>query len=380
MKLERLPALPQPVEAARRRLAEAPLDVTAAAALRSALAEAGEGLPAAVRQWLAEVCRILDGGAPWETPAAPERALPVLTRALREAVVTHPREKQQRHHRLASLLGRVLHMIEGDDAARTVARVTEVADPERFPRLGRLVAECARALELEPPPLHLARGEERLLTAFVDRRPFLCVHVAYESELAGGGAALALSDAALRCAIARQLAHIRAGHVPLLQLSPERLEGMLLDEVPFLIRTPLRAASRAIGWTRANVAARKVGEMLPERSRSRKVARTMGELLPDREQETVLPGAVHRWVRSWLQGVELSADRAGLLLSGSPAAACGTIVSLDPVARDRARAIETGGLRAFLAPAGEADRIIAGRLSELLQFALSSECLGLVKG
>ena len=38
-------------------------------------------------------------------------------------------------------------------------------------------------------------------------------------------------------------------------------------------------ASKAIGWTRANQAVRKVGGLLPEKSAGRRVVTTMGDLL-----------------------------------------------------------------------------------------------------
>lgn len=52
-------------------------------------------------------------------------------------------------------------MLEGDEIARTVARVTERAAEADYPRLCREAALCADALETDLPPIHIARGEER---------------------------------------------------------------------------------------------------------------------------------------------------------------------------------------------------------------------------
>jgi hypothetical protein len=110
------PDLPAHVEACRARLAQDLLDAEAARHLREALAAAGFGThptavtrrlqPALAALW--EACAVLDGGGLWcpiEGAGGPPRAL---DRRLHEALVIHPREKQERQHWLTSLLGRVL--------------------------------------------------------------------------------------------------------------------------------------------------------------------------------------------------------------------------------------------------------------------------------
>lgn len=357
-------------EPARRALAENPLDAEAAARLAGVLEQAPPG--DAELDALRDVCRVLNG--PCEREDRSDVAPPSrLDRDLHERLVIHPREQQQRHHQLASVLGRVLHMLEGDDIARTVARVTERAAEADYPRLCREAALCADALEVELPPIHIARGEERFCEPLIDRSLFLCIHREWgrDGDAADSGAVLVRE---LRFLLARSLHHVRSGHTALLQVTPERLESLVLEQLPYLVRAPLKLATRAVGWTRANEAMRKFGDWLPEKSRSQKVAQTMGDILPEKDQETVLPEFVHEWVRCWIQGVEFSADRAGLVVSESLAASCGAILCPRTAGADECRHWEREGLRAVLAN-GLAGRARTERLRELVRFALSEEYL-----
>lgn len=156
-------------------------------------------------------------------------------------------------------------------------------------------------------------------------------------------------------------------------MTPERLESLVLEQVPYLVRAPLKLATRAVGWTRANEAMRKIGDWLPEKSRPQRVAQTMGDILPEKDQETVLPEFVHEWVRCWIQGVEFSADRAGFLVSGSLSASCGAILC-PTTAADECRDWKREGLRGALEN-GLAGRARAERLRELIRFALSEDYL-----
>lgn len=361
-----------PLAAVRAALRQDPTSVEAGAALRAALGAAVA--PDPVHRPLRDLLALLDGGARAPLQAPEGWQLPVLVPALREAMVIHPSEKEGRQHQLASLFGRAHHLLEGNDIAHAIARVTQLATPKANPRLWATNRACAAALKVAPPPVRLACGEEALFTALLDRQPFLCVHHSFAAEPPEG----VLTAAELRFALARALEHICAGHTALLQISPERLERMALDELPFLVRTPLKMASRVIGWTRANEGMRLLGGKLPKGSRSGRLAGTIGDLLPDRDQETVLPEVLHDWVRGWIQGVEYSADRAGLLLSGSLGAACLMLLRLCPDLASHAVAIREQGLRWFFAELAAADRPAADRLRELLRFALSDEYLEFV--
>jgi hypothetical protein len=358
------------IEAPRARLELEPLDDEAARELRAALSRTRFGAQTAGERTLLDACDALDGGrqdAAEEVRSTPPR----LGRAFHESVIIHPREKQGRHHQLASVLGRVLQLIDRDEVARTIARVTEKTTPQTFPQLHDLTAGCAKWLEIAAPEIRIARGEERLFTALVDRAPFLCVHHGFFAE---GSDRLSKAEALF--ALGHQLEHIRSGHTAFLQISPERFEGLMLDQVPFLVRTPVELATKAIGWTRANVAVKRVGEWLPQKSRSRKVVSTVGGLLPDKDQETVLPEVVHDWARSWIQGVELSADRAGLVLSGSATASCTALLRLTPELSGEAAEARTRGLRWLLLERADVNRAAAERIRELLTFAVSREYLG----
>lgn len=364
--------LPPAVEECARRLSVQPDDAGAAASLRAAAAASPELAPDTAEA-LHELADALLGGPAWAPSRARDLRPPPLGGRLRDQLLLHPREREEGRHRLASALGRVLHLLEGDEIARTVVRVTERAEPAEFPGLCRLRDECSRALDVPPPPVQIARGEEPLFTALLDRAPFLCLHARY----APPGE---LTPAELRFGLGRQCEHVKAGHVALLQVGAERLEGLVLDEVPFLVRTPLKLATRALGWTRANVAVKRVGRMFPEESRSRKVVSTVGDLLPDHQQDTVLPEVVHDWLRRWLQGVELSADRGGLLLCGGPGPALSGLVALTPALAPHLPAALERGLLWLLREHGGADRAASERLLELVRFAVSSEYLSFHAG
>jgi hypothetical protein len=386
--------LPAGIEACRRQLEQDPLNEEAARQLRAHLVAAAAPNDLALAA-LSEVCNVLDGVGRWAAEPAIAHHAPrtthanttgqrrVLDRTVHEALVIHPRENQERQHQLSSLLGRVLHLLEGNEVARVVATVTEKAAPAAYPRLCEITAACARALEIRPPAIHIARGEERLFTVLLDRAPYLCVHVDFVVEgdaAAGGGLPFRLGEAETCFAVAHQLEHMKGGHAALLQIRPELLENLILDQFPFLVRTPIRLASKALGWTRANVAVKKAGEWLPGQSRTQRVVNTVGSLLPDKDQETVLPEVVHEWVRGWIQGVEYSADRAGLLVSGSVVASCASMLRLSPAYAPQVALYRQAGARRLLQENADADRPTADRLRELLRFAVSREYLAYVAG
>ncbi len=367
--------LARPVDEARERLQADIGDPDACRALRTALQSSTPGADPAGAPAVAalrDLCDTLDG--PWARGGTLTSPLRVSQPELHEAVVVHPREKQERQHRLASLLFRVLHVLDADDVARAIERVTEPATEAGHPRLCRLIGECAAALGVDRPAVRLARGAQPIFEPLLYRQAFLCLHAAFVAETPGE-TPQRLGDAELRFALGHQLEHLRGGHVALLQLSPERLEAMILDEVPFLIRTPIKLATRAVGWTRANLAVKKVGSLLPKQSRSQRVVNTVGELLPDSSQETVLPEMVHEWVRSWIQGVEFSADRAGLFLSGGLVAAAGAMLRLSPDYASRYPEARERGARWLLQEAADLDRPTSDRLREVLRFGASPEYL-----
>jgi hypothetical protein len=369
------------VDACREWLEKDLLNAEAARQLRegitAARAEGQPGESALAALW--EVCAVLEGGGLWNNATVADRTPHPLDRAQHESLVIHPRETQERRHKLASLFGRVLHLLEGDEIAQTIARVTEKAKPQTYPQLYRLNEECAKALDVNAPDVRIARGEEMMCNPLVHRSAFLCIHHDFVAE-GGVPSPLRLSAAEMRFAVAHSLEHVKNGHASLLQISPERLENLILDEVPFLVRTPIKLASKALGWTRANRAVKKMGELLPKKSRTQKVVNTVGELLPDAEQETVLPEVVHDWVRSWIQGVEFSADRAGLLMSGSVAASCSAMLRLSSDYAPPISDIMQRGARWLLQEKADTDRATAERLEELMRFAVSEEYLTFIMG
>jgi len=354
------------IESCRLRLEEDPLSAEALGELRSALRTAS-GKPAALGA-LSDLCDVLDGIPNSESARPLGKAL---SKGEHEGLVVHPREKQERRHKLASLLGRVLHLLQGDHVARTVTRVCESGSESAYKSLDAANKGCAGFLGIPPPPVYIARGEEPLFTAMVDRAAFICAHHDFVADSGGS-----LSESELRFAVAHQQEHIKNGHTALLQISAERLEALMLDQVPFLFRTPIQLASKAIGFSRANVAAKKIGDWLPDKSKTAKVFDTVGDLLPDKDQETILPEVVHDWVRSWIQGVEYSADRAGLLACGSIHSAVSAIIVLSPEFSE-ARG-KGAGIRALIAEAAPEDRAAADRIRELLRFAFSREYLAYV--
>ncbi len=361
--------LPDQTESCRARMESDPLNAEALGELREALRLDGGKLGAL--EALSKVCDVLDGGNSAESDSEPLRK--PLNKAEHEGLVVHPREKQERRHKLASLLGRVLHLVQGDEAAKTVTRVCESGTDTTYPALDLANKACSGFLGVQPPAVYVARGEEPLFVAMLDRAPFLCVHHDYVAE-----SNRKLSESELRFGLAHQLEHVKSGHTALLQISPERLEALMLDQVPFLFRTPIQLASKAVGFSRANLAAKKIGDWLPDNSRTAKVFDTVGDLLPDKDQETILPEVVHDWVRAWIQAVEYSADRAGLVACGSVGSAVSAIVALSPELAAAKHKIPT--LRRLLSDCERTDRATADRIRELLRFAFSREYLTFAAG
>lgn len=367
--------VPAETETWRVRLQADPFDPVACTGLSE---RAGTIQPEPAAQVVREVCDVLHQGVSAGVLLKRERRLPLLGKNLRESLIIHPREKEQRHHQLASLLGRVMHLLQGDATARAILRVTERATPESYPAVLRLTGACGRALELPAPDVRIARGEDPLFVALVDRTPYLCLHRDWIDRSAPSTSARLLTTAELLFALGRAIAHIKSGHTALLQLGSECLETLVLDQVPFLVRTPLKLAGKAAGAARINVAVKRMGSMLPDQSRGRRAVDTLGNLLPDKEQETFLPETVHEWVRSWVQGVEYSADRAGFLLAGSTRAAISAMLALSPALSEAAAGTPDTGLAAFLTTHGDRDRSTADRARELLRFALSLRHLDFV--
>lgn len=360
--------IPDDVELWRGRLLTDPCDPVATAGLRERVSLIE---PEGAREVVREVVELLGNGVGAPVSLKRERRLPLLSKTLRENLVIHPREKEQRHHQFASLLGRVIQLLQGDPTARAVLRVTERATPTSYPGLLRLVGACSRALEVPPPDVRIARGDEAIFGALVDRSPYLCLH---QDWLASGNSnpfARTLTTAELLFALGRQISLIKGGHTALLQLGSECLETLVLDQVPFLVRTPMKLAGKAAGAAQVNVAVKKIGTYLPDRSRGRRVVDTLGNLLPNKEQETFLPETVHEWVRSWVQGVDFSADRAGLLLSGSIHASLSAMLAFSPELTSAVSQAPGLGLTSLLSTCGERDRPTAERVRELLRFALS---------
>src|SRR5688500_4686936 len=131
--------IPDEIEVLRARIEIDPLNAEMLGELREALRPGG-GKPG-VLGTLVDACEAIDGGARAESVVKPIRK--PLSKAEHEGLVVHPREKQERHHKLASLLGRVLHLLQGDESARTVTRVCESGTDKNYPALDSANKACA---------------------------------------------------------------------------------------------------------------------------------------------------------------------------------------------------------------------------------------------
>src|SRR5262249_3959427 len=135
--------------------------------------------PERVLASLGATAAVLDGSGLAALLATPASVPGVIDRTTHEALVIHPREKQQRQHKAASLMARLLHALEGNVVAHTVARVAEKARLHNYPNLCQWTAECAWALEIDAPDTYVAHGEERLFLPLIDKQAFLCIHRNY---------------------------------------------------------------------------------------------------------------------------------------------------------------------------------------------------------
>lgn len=353
--------LPHPMEQHRAALEQDPTNVDAASSLRLLLAESDGRLHPAMMRELRTWLEVMIG--PWPRPfvVGDAASAPRIPDAVQEELLVHPREREGRQHQYASVFGRVLHLLEGDDLSRSVLSVTEEAVGPEYAPLRREVERCAHTLGTPAVPIHIARGRQAVARCLVDADHYLLLHLSLIDP-----SGTPLSELERRFLVARLLRHQKSGHAPLLQITPERLEGLVLDQVPLLVRAPLKLATRAVGRTGMNEWARRAADRLPDQSRSKSWMQTVGELLPDKEQETLLPGQVHTWVRGWIRGVELTADRAGLLLCGDLPSAVTTLIRLST----GSPATPTP-LQRSLAETKENVPELVDRLRELMRFAIS---------
>lgn len=357
---------PPELELFRSQLEIDPLDADAARRLESALhlRDAGPWDP------LRSVLSVLEGEVVAGSPLPrPDRIEAVCL----EEVLTHPKEKAERQHLIASLAGRLLHLIEGDETARTIVRFC--GEPGVGAPVLRFRDSLAGVLQVtQPVDVRVAAGAERVFTAMVDRSPVLVVHRDYLQPES------TLSEAEFRFLVGRSLSHIRFGHCALLQLGPDRLENLILDQFPLLVKAPIKLAARAAGAVGLGTAVKKVGDWLPGSSAGKRAVRSLGDMLPEKGQETVLPESVHEWVRAWIQGVELTADRVGLVLSGHLTSAASGILRTSTALQAFCGPIRPPGLRSMILTRGETDRLAGERLRELLRFAVSLPYLSLIDG
>src|SRR5687768_10374685 len=142
-----LVVLPEKVDRLRASVEADPLNAEALGELREAI-RLGGGKPSAL-ETLSEACNVLDGSGRADAATAPMRK--PLSKSEHEGLVIHPREKQERHHKLASLLGRVLHLLQGDQAARTVTRVCDSGTDKTYPALDSANKACAGFLGIQSP-------------------------------------------------------------------------------------------------------------------------------------------------------------------------------------------------------------------------------------
>jgi hypothetical protein len=358
------------------RLEQEPLDANAARVLREDLP--GQRTPPL--ESLAQVCAILEGGSTWpaESPGSVEGPL---GDEEHEDLIRHPQEKNQTHHRWASFFGRALHLMEGNAAARVIEQASEQASSRKYPTLCRLTAHCAGLLGMEIPLVYIGRGSDRAFAVLVNSRPYLYVHRSWLGEPRqeeSDGEDAPLSDPELLFALGRHLELIKGGHVALIQLSPEEMEGLVLDQLPLVVTVPLKVTSKAVGWTGINRAIKSVSGWFSQGSRTQTALNAMGAALPDRDQETILPETALDWVRSWVQALDYTADRAGLLLCGNFASACTTILRLCPAHAKQLPEIQQRGLRSFLQQKEGLNQAVAARLRELLRFTFSPGYLSFV--
>lgn len=356
---------PEELAAWCQRLADEPGDADAAHALKSTVLRTERE---ATRQVLHEVVTVLEG--PGWTDLA--EAAPALRRqadaTLQETRILHPLEKEQQQQ-LTSMAVRSLQLMTGSDSAAAVRSVTEPLSALGYPRTSRLLAECAGLLELRQPAAHVLRGSERAFGVRIDQSPFLVIHRDYLDEgpkLTTAAPLEPLTRSELRFALGRNLQHIRSGHAAYLQLRPERLAQML-ERVPNVARIPVQL----------NQTLKKLADWLPASS-LQTASSVVSSLLPESEPQ-ILPEGLVEQVRNWLLALEYSADRAGLLVCGSVAAACAGIVrTTAPTAECAPDLIRQGG-RALLRR-NDLDRGVVLRLRELLRFILSDQYLAFVNG
>ncbi len=245
--------------------------------------------------------------------------------------------------------------------------------PERWPEAARALADAAVLLGMPAPPAFVSRGERQVgLRAHEVPEPFLLVGGAHLDP----GSPFHLDPLELRFAIAAELAHLRFQHGRFTAHDVwlgtwdkgQAAAGALAAFLPFLkyLPTPARAASSGLGailpasWADklplANTAARRIA--------GGNAART------DLGDDASRLLAAHRVL-------QLTADRAGLVLAGDLRAALRAMLRQSERLQAEWPVIRERGLRGALGRRDPAGKPLwphlAARVAALVSFWLSED-------
>jgi tetratricopeptide (TPR) repeat protein len=168
----------------------------------------------------------------------------------------------------------------------------------------RVIAAIARALGIPEPQLFVARGEPSVVLPVVGEVPGLLV---------GGEVPKRFTPRQQRFLYTRALAHVRRGTHMLANLSPQRLAAVAAE----MVRAAAPPGSDRVRSPTGDV---KLGELLSRQLGSEARSR----LAPLAERAA---GELHGNWQQLALGIRESAERAGLLACGDPAAAIGIVAA-----------------------------------------------------
>lgn len=318
-------------------------------------------------------------------PTEPERDISTLPSALIEEKLPHPATRKV--GTVEKLQGRVAKVTIPDHGAlRSYAeRVTE----RNNPRVAGLLADAALALGVSGVEVYISHGRKDLgIRAYASSPPFVVIggqHLDEESESS-------LSDSELLFALGTEVAHLRFKHTRL--TSSDVWDGVFSTskqalELVGAFSGPLGFLGKAVsglqrlvviqkilgGATQVTRGAGKAVQLVGFARRFQSLGKKLG-YSPKVAKDTEI-GTRESGLLATCRLMQLTADRAGLVLSGNPRAAIEAIFRTSGEYRAELPLVRRHGLTKTLSRRGEDDELmnqaLAIRLAALLSFYLSPD-------
>ena len=338
----------------------------------SAVAEGEIGRRAARALAALEAAGLADRSLDSDTGSVLPLPASLLERRLRHPLV---REGEELLGKLQALLAAV----PAPDHA-VLRDYCEQLSPERHPEAARALSDAARALGVPDVRAYVSRGNKSVgLCAYEGQPPFVLVGVRHLE----GDPAFQMTPAELRFAIAAEVAHLRYGHA---RVTSSEVWAGALSKSKLGLDFALGVLPVFKGWKMADRLGR-VMSRIPVDPAQRLIGsvRSLGDRLRRSPPELERPrpyhaeglSRIHEQLVAAHRVMQLTADRAGLLLSGDLVAALRALLLVRADYRELLAEAESAGLDGVLGrrdAEGEMQhQHLAVRVGALIAFYLSDD-------